>query len=102
MRNALVGQHARARPTRASRPSCRPTTPPTPSAELAYATAISTPQCDGIADLPQSPLNLVSDLAFMGYFSVHDPMMTPDQIAHAVPLPTSPDYPGDTQYYDTQ
>lgn len=57
---------------------------------------------DGIADLPQSPLNLVSDLAFMGYFSVHDPMMTPDQIAHAVPLPTSPDYPGDTQYYDTQ
>lgn len=67
-----------------------------------YATAIYTAQYDGIADLPQYPLNVVSDLnAFMGYFFVHDtyPLMTPNQIANAVPLPTSPGYAGNTQYY---
>ena len=67
-----------------------------------YPTVIYTAQYDGIADLPQYPLNLVSDLnAFMGYFFVHDtyPLMTPDQVANAVPLPTSPGYTGNTQYY---
>jgi hypothetical protein len=67
-----------------------------------YPTVIFTAQYDGIADFPQHPLNLISDLnAFMGYFYVHDtyPLMTPDQVANAVLLPTSPGYTGDTQYY---
>jgi len=67
-----------------------------------YPTIIYTAQYDGIADLPQYPLNLVSDLnAFMGYFFIHDqyPNLTATQIANdAVPLPTSPGYTG-TQYY---
>lgn len=67
-----------------------------------YPTSIYTAQYDGIADLPQYPLNLVSDLnAFMGYFFVHGsyPLMTPTQVANAVPLPTSPGYTGQTNYY---
>ncbi len=67
-----------------------------------YPTTIYTAQYDPIANLPQYPLNVVSDLnALMGYFYVHNtyPFMTPDQIANAVLLPTSPDYTGDTQYY---
>lgn len=67
-----------------------------------YPTSIFTSQYDGIADLPQYPLNAVSDLnAFMGYFFVHDtyPLMTATQVANAVPLPTSPGYSGHTQYY---
>jgi PE-PPE domain/PE family len=67
-----------------------------------YPTSIYTLQYDGIADLPQYPLNLVSDLnAFMGYFFVHGdyPDLTATQVANAVPLPTSPDYTGNTHYY---
>ncbi len=67
-----------------------------------YPTAIYTAQYDGIADAPQYPLHVVSDLnAFLGYFFVHGnyPFLTPDQVASAVPLPTSPGYTGDTQYY---
>lgn len=67
-----------------------------------YPTTIFTAQYDGIADLPQYPLNVVSDVnAFMGYFFVHDqyPLMTPGQIANAVPLPTSPGYTGNSDYY---
>ena len=67
-----------------------------------YPTAIYTAQYDGIADAPQYPLHVVSDLnAFLGYFFVHGnyPFLTPDQVAGAVPLPTSPGYTGDTQYY---
>lgn len=70
-----------------------------------YPTSIYTAQYDGIADLPQYPLNLVSDLnAFMGYFFVHNtyPLMTATQVHNAVPLPTSPGYTsggGQTQYY---
>ncbi|OBG23730.1 PE-PPE domain-containing protein [Mycobacterium sp. 852002-51057_SCH5723018] len=67
-----------------------------------YPTTIYTAQYDGIADLPQYPLNLVSDLnALMGYFFVHNtyPLMTATQVANAVPLPTSPGYTGDTHYY---
>lgn len=66
-----------------------------------YPTTIFTAQYDGIADLPQYPLNVISDLnAFMGYFFVHNtyPLMTAGQIANAVPLPTSPGYTG-TDYY---
>jgi hypothetical protein len=67
-----------------------------------YPTSIYTAQYDGIADAPQYPLNVVSDLnAFLGYFFVHStyPFLTPDQVANAVPLPTSPNYTGDTHYY---
>ncbi|MCV7445468.1 PE-PPE domain-containing protein [Mycobacterium paraense] len=67
-----------------------------------YPTSIYTLQYDGIADLPQYPLNLVSDLnAFMGYFFVHGsyPDLTATQVATAVQLPTSPDYTGSTKYY---
>lgn len=66
-----------------------------------YPVSIYTAQYDGIADLPQYPINLISDLnAFMGYFFVHDtyPLMTAGQITNAVPLPTSPGYSG-TNYY---
>lgn len=66
-----------------------------------YPTSIYTAQYDGIADLPQYPLNLVSDLnAFMGYFFVHNtyPLMTATQVSSAVHLPTSPGYTG-TNYY---
>ena len=64
-----------------------------------YPTAIYTAQYDGIADAPQYPLNVVSDLnAFLGYFFVHSnyPFLTPNQVASAVPLPTSPGYTGNT------
>ncbi|MBW0019585.1 MAG: PE-PPE domain-containing protein [Mycobacterium sp.] len=67
-----------------------------------YHTVIFTAQYDGIADAPQYPLNVLSDVnAVMGYFYVHNtyPLLTPDQVAHAVPLPTSPGYTGKTQYY---
>jgi PE-PPE domain/PE family len=67
-----------------------------------FATWIYTAQYDGIADAPQYPLNILSDVnALMGYFYVHGsyPMLTPQQIAGAVPLPTSPGYTGNTHYY---
>ncbi|MGO9385591.1 MAG: PE-PPE domain-containing protein, partial [Mycobacterium sp.] len=67
-----------------------------------YPTTIYTGQYDGIADLPQYPLHVLSDVnAFMGYFFVHSsyPMLTANQVANAVPLPTSPGYTGSTQYY---
>ncbi len=67
-----------------------------------YETSIYTIQYDGIADAPQYPLNLVSDLnAFLGYFVLHStyPFLTPDQVAHAVQLATSPGYTGNTTYY---
>ena len=65
-----------------------------------YPTSIYTIQYDGIADAPQYPLNLVSDLnAFMGYFVVHGhyPDLTATQIANReVLLPTNG---GNTSYY---
>lgn len=67
-----------------------------------YHTIIYTAQYDGIADAPQYPLDVVSDLdAIMGYFYVHGtyPNLTAAQVANAVPLPTSPGYTGSTQYY---
>lgn len=67
-----------------------------------YPTTIFTGQYDGIANAPQYPLNVVSDLnAFLGYFFVHNtyPALTAAQVANAVPLPTSPGYAGNTQYY---
>ncbi len=67
-----------------------------------YPTSIYTAQYDGIADAPQYPLHVLSDVnAIMGYFYVHNtyPFMTATQVANAVPLPTSPGYTGHTQYY---
>jgi hypothetical protein len=67
-----------------------------------YPTTIYTFQYDGIADLPQYPLNLVSDLnALLGYFFVHGayPNLSATQVANSVLLPTSPGYTGSTQYY---
>jgi hypothetical protein len=67
-----------------------------------YPTTIYTAQYDGIADLPQYPLNVLSDVnALMGYFFVHGtyPDMTATQISNAVLLPTSPGYAGNTHYY---
>ncbi|HWS94133.1 MAG TPA: PE-PPE domain-containing protein [Mycobacterium sp.] len=67
-----------------------------------YPTYIYTGQYDGIADLPQYPLHVLTDVnAFLGYFFVHDtyPTLTATQVANAVPLPTSPGYTGNTHYY---
>ncbi|OBA73208.1 PE family protein [Mycobacterium sp. 1554424.7] len=64
-----------------------------------WHTSVYTYQYDGIADAPQYPLNLVSDLnAFMGYFFVHGqyPLLTATQVGTAVPLPTNG---GNTDYY---
>jgi hypothetical protein len=64
-----------------------------------WHTSVYTYQYDGIADAPQYPLNLVSDLnAFMGYFFVHNqyPLLTATQVGTAVPLPTNG---GNTDYY---
>lgn len=71
-------------------------------ANTPYDTTIYTAQYDGIANAPQYPLNVLSDLnALMGYFYVHGsyPDLTAAQIANAVPLPTSPGYAGHTAYY---
>jgi PE-PPE domain/PE family len=67
-----------------------------------YPTSIYTVQYDGIANAPQYPLNVVSDLnAIMGYFYVHSsyPSLSPTDVANAVQLPTSPGYTGSTDYY---
>jgi PE-PPE domain/PE family len=68
-----------------------------------YPTSIYTIQYDGIADAPQYPLHVLSDLnAFLGYFIVHSnyPTLTASQVANAVHLATSPGYTGVTQYYE--
>lgn len=67
-----------------------------------YPTSIFTAQYDGIANAPQYPLNILSDInAIMGYFYVHNtyPLMTAAQVAHATLLPTSPGYTGSTSYH---
>ena len=67
-----------------------------------YPTTIYTAQYDAIADFPQYPLHLLSDInAVFGYFYVHTayPTFTAAQVANAVALPTSPGYTGSTQYY---
>lgn len=67
-----------------------------------YPTHIYTAQYDGIAHAPQFPLRILSDInAFMGYFYVHNtyPELMATQVDNAVPLPTSPGYTGNTQYY---
>ncbi|SOJ52782.1 PE family protein PE3 [Mycobacterium simulans] len=66
-----------------------------------YQTYIYTGQYDGYAHNPQYPLNILSDLnAFMGISQVHNAYpFTPEEVANAVPLATSPGYTGNTHYY---
>ncbi|WP_205875868.1 PE family protein [Mycobacterium camsae] len=67
-----------------------------------YETYVYTAQYDGIAHVPQYPLNVLADInAIMGYFYVHGsyPFVSATDMANAVRLPTSPGYAGNTQYY---
>lgn len=71
-------------------------------ADSPYPTSIYTAQYDPIAHTPQYPLHILSDInAIMGYFYVHNtyPDLTLAQLDNAVPLPTSPGYTGNTEYY---
>ncbi|WP_421845919.1 PE family protein [Mycobacterium sp.] len=71
-------------------------------ADNPYPTKIYTVQYDPIAHLPQYPLHILSDInAVMGYFYAHNtyPDLTAAEIDNAVPLPTSPGYTGNTEYY---
>ncbi len=83
-------------------------TPP----DTPYPTDIFTIQYDGVADAPQYPIDLPSDLnALLGYFYLHSDYPTlPDTAFNAysvlpctapcAPLPTAPDYTGHTTYYE--
>ncbi|MHA7653298.1 PE family protein [Mycobacterium sp. ML4] len=67
-----------------------------------YETYVYTAQYDGIAHMPQYPLNVLADVnALMGYFYVHGnyPLVSATDMGNAVQLPTSPGYAGHTQYY---
>jgi PE-PPE domain/PE family len=71
---------------------------PTPS-DL-YPTTIWTQEYDGFADVPQYPINLLSDLnSLAGIYYVHPTYenLTPTQIGSAIPLPTQG--PTMTTYY---
>jgi hypothetical protein len=73
-------------------------TPP----DTPYPTDIYTIQYDGVADFPQYPSNVLADLnEVAGLFTVHldYPTLTPEALASAVQLPTSPGYAGDTTYF---
>ncbi len=73
----------------------------TPS-DTPYSTDIYTIQYDGYADFPKYPLNLLAVLnALMGVLYGHGmyPSLTPEQIADATQLATSPGYDGATTYY---
>ncbi|SRX96165.1 PPE family protein PPE28 [Mycobacterium tuberculosis H37Rv] [Mycobacterium shimoidei] len=67
-----------------------------------YPTAIYTAEYDAVSDYPRYPLNVLADLnAVLGFAFVHTqyPSFTPEQLANAVEVPTSPGYDGDTTYY---
>jgi hypothetical protein len=79
-------------------PSYYTVTPP----DTPYPTDIYTIQYDGVADFPQYPSNVLADLnEVAGLFTVHldYPTLTPEALASAVQLPTSPGYAGDTTYF---
>lgn len=68
-----------------------------------YPTMIFTNQYDGVANFPQYPLNVVSDVnAIAGFlYGAHDYAdFTPSQMANYIQLPTSPAYTGKTLYYE--
>ncbi len=75
-------------------------TPP----DTPYPTDIYTIQYDGVADTPQYPVNVVSDLnALLGYFYLHSDYPTVPVSDYTVTLPTSPDYYTDggvTHYFE--
>jgi PE-PPE domain/PE family len=65
-----------------------------------YPTTIWTQEYDGFADVPQYPINLLSDLnSLAGIYYVHPTYenLTPTQIGSAIPLPTQG--PTMTTYY---
>ncbi len=67
-----------------------------------YETYVYTAQYDGVAHAPQYPLNILADVnALMGYFYVHGsyPTISATDFSHAIQLPTSPGYTGNTHYY---
>ncbi|WP_241011146.1 PE-PPE domain-containing protein [Mycobacterium camsae] len=66
-----------------------------------YPTRVYTIEYDGVADFPRYPLNIVSTLnalAGMGYLHQNYLLLTPEQIAGAIPL-TDTRGPTTTQYY---
>jgi hypothetical protein len=73
-------------------------TPP----DTPYPTDIYTIQYDGVADVPQYPSNVLADLnEVAGVLTTHIayPTLTPEEVASAVRLSTSPGYAGDTTYF---
>ncbi|PJE11322.1 MAG: PE family protein [Mycobacterium sp.] len=67
-----------------------------------YPTSMYAIQYEGVANAPQYPLHVLSDInAVMGYFYLHDTYqhLTAAQLGSAVLLPTAPGYTGNTQYY---
>jgi hypothetical protein len=78
-------------------------------ADTGIPTTIYTLEYDGFADFPRYPINFLSDLnAVAGMAIVHGQYiqglegpgigLTPEQIAEAIPLPTTPGYDGGTTY----
>ena len=67
-----------------------------------YPTSIYTIQYDGIADAPSTrSTSCPTSTPSWATSSLHSnyPFLTPDQVANAVQLATSPGYTGNTQYY---
>jgi hypothetical protein len=67
-----------------------------------YHTVIYTNEYDGIADFPEFVLDPISDAnAVAGiFFGAHDySSLSPQMVADAIQLPTSPGYAGNTAYY---
>ncbi len=67
-----------------------------------YPTYMYSIQYEGVANAPQYPLHVLSDInAVMGYYYLHSNYehLTATQVGSALPLPTSPGYTGDTHYY---
>lgn len=75
---------------------------PAMDANTPFHVANYTLEYDGFADFPRYPLNFISDLnAMAGIVFVHPTYLdlTTTQVDNAVPLPTSPGYNGNTQYF---
>ena len=71
-------------------------------ADNPYPTSIYTMQYDGAAHAPHYPLNPFATLnSLLGFQYLHGqyPWLTPEQLAGAELLPTSPGYTGNTSYY---
>lgn len=67
-----------------------------------YATTMYAIQYEGVANAPQYPLHVLSNInAIMGYFYLHDTYqhLTATQVSNALLLPTAPGYIGNTDYY---